>query len=102
IVENALLHGIDPKRNAGVIRIRVAAADGRLILEVADNGAGIEPYKLRRMNEAAPADSGRTGVGTGNIRRRLQLQYGDHARFRIESRHGYWTKVTIDLPLGVF
>ena len=38
IVENAIFHGIEPKREAGRIEIRVSERDGRLVVCVRDDG----------------------------------------------------------------
>ncbi|RAV22909.1 cache domain-containing sensor histidine kinase [Paenibacillus contaminans] len=93
IVENALLHGIDPKRKAGIVSIRIAAEGGSLMLEVTDNGAGIDSRTLERLNDANPASDDH--VGLANIRRRLVLLYGEHVALTVSSKPGYWTKVTI-------
>lgn len=69
LVENAIRHGIEPQSKPGCLRLRARAADGRLVLEVSDNGVGLAA-------NAAPEE----GVGLSNTRARLAHMYGaDHS-----------------------
>ena len=74
LVENAVKHGISAKPEGGEVRVRTAVADGRLSVEVADNGAGFDPQETRA-----------SGNGLTNVRRRLNLCYHDRADFSIDS-----------------
>jgi len=71
LVENAVIHGVDPCCECGTITIRATEAAGRLRLAVADTGEGISPKKG-------------TGVGLANIRERLKALYGPGARLVLE------------------
>jgi LytS/YehU family sensor histidine kinase len=71
LVENAVIHGVDPCCEAGTITIRATEEGGRLRLAVADTGEGISPKKG-------------TGVGLVNIRERLKTLYGTGARLVLE------------------
>ncbi|MFC0252166.1 sensor histidine kinase [Massilia consociata] len=70
LAENAIKHGIEPSLRGGEIRISAAAHDGSLLLRVQDTGVG--------MNTAADNGTG-DGNGLDNVRRRLQLAYGEAA-----------------------
>lgn len=65
LIENAVTHGIGESLDGGHLVLRGRARDGRLILEVEDDGAGLDA--------GAP---GREGVGLGNTRARLAASYG--------------------------
>lgn len=88
LVENALIHGIEPK--VGPVSIEVAAAkvDGRLEITVTDDGVGI-----------GGAQTSGTGTGLRNIRERLAFIFADRARLIVESREpsGVVSRVSIDL-----
>lgn len=123
VVENALIHGLEGKEAQARLLIRVRKEENKLVIEVVDNGMGIEPRKLEQIRAAMTAEDGTvgaataggtpseqdidgggsqrggTGIGLGNIGRRLSLMYGGRAGIRIESEPNRWTKVTIELPL---
>jgi two-component sensor histidine kinase len=85
-VENAIRHGIAPRARGGRVEIRGARTDGRLILEVEDDGAGLDAY-------AQP----REGVGLSNTRRRLHELYGDEQSLSL--RRGAMGGVLVEITL---
>ena len=85
LVENAIKHGIEPKRGPGEVRIEAHAQDGRLRIRVLDDGAGL------RAGLGA-------GVGLANVREQLALRYGEQARFSLGAREGL-TRAEIEIPL---
>ncbi len=90
IVENSIKHGLGPKLAGGEIRIRTALDDGRLIIEIVDNGMGMPESRLPHNNEE--------GIGMANVRARLKLLYGDDFRFEVSSQLGEGTCVRIEVP----
>jgi two-component system LytT family sensor kinase len=94
IVENSIKHGIAPKLEGGEIRIRTSRRDGRLIIEVEDNGIGMPASRISRLE----AEGGGEGIGISNVHERLRVLYGDAFRFDIHSREGQGTFVRIDVP----
>lgn len=88
LVENSIRHGISRVTGPGEISLQARAEGDRLVLEVADNGAG----------PGGPVKG--SGVGLENTRSRLAQLYGDdQALLRIGARPGGGTLVTIRLPL---
>ncbi len=97
IVENAVIHGLGPKREGGVIRIRAHMCGDTLHLIVSDNGAGMQ-RATREQLMAQQANRGDiSGIGVGNVRTRLQMVY-PQARFKIYSTPGRGTCVHMALP----
>jgi len=90
IVENAIRHGLAPKLEGGVITIRTALDDGRLRIEIEDNGLGMTEARLARVHDE--------GIGMSNVQARLKLLYGEDFRFEISSRLGTGTTVRIEVP----
>jgi two-component system LytT family sensor kinase len=90
IVENAVKHGLTPKLEGGEIRLRTRRSDGRLMIEVEDNGTGIPEHRH-------PDVSG-SGIGLRNVRERLSLIYGNDFHLDIDSRPGEGTRIRIDIP----
>jgi len=124
IVENAIYHGIKERRGPGRITVSGGRQDGRVVLKVADDGAGMDEWTLQRLRArlAAPSREARTeaagtvdagepvetagsaetavpGYGLSNIQARLQLTYGaENSGITIESRKGEGTVVTLVYP----
>jgi two-component system sensor histidine kinase YesM len=94
IVENAIMHGIDPKRGERGKLILRASLDGEdIIFVVEDNGVGMEPYMIERMLKY---DS--TGYGIKNVQERLQLLFGSEYGIFIQSQLGIGTSVMVRIP----
>jgi two-component system sensor histidine kinase YesM len=98
LVENALLHGIKPLKNKrGLISI-LAKREGHLILlEVIDNGIGMDVEQIEALLEP-PSEEG--GYGIYNIIERIHLAYGEEYGLRFESRIHEGTRIQITLPGG--
>ena len=92
LVENAVKHGITPKKEGGVILIKAAKTAENLILEISDTGAGIknEELQIRRQSR----------IGLNNVEERLRLYFADAADFSIDSRAGLGTTVRISINLN--
>ena len=90
IVENAIKHGLAPRLEGGMIRVRARRQDGRLMIEVEDNGLGIAPDRLQQVYV--------DGIGISNVHERLRLLYGDDFRMDIRSQEGQGTQIRIDIP----
>ena len=98
LVENALLHGIDIKRQKGKIRICGKIEEERLILVVADNGRGMTEEQIRNLfNSHAKKTNGLSAVGVPNVKERLELYYGEKGGMKYDSSSG-GTTVTVFLP----
>ncbi|MCD9021732.1 cache domain-containing sensor histidine kinase [Cohnella silvisoli] len=97
LIENALLHGLEPTRFRGEIRIEGARTDGDMLLHVRDNGCGIPEDKLTALRLKLEDPEERDNVGLSNVHQRLQLHYG--LRYGIEIQSGQaGTCVTLRLP----
>lgn len=103
VVENCVRHGlVDPEtgRLKGRVDISVFKEDIDLVLEVSDNGRGIDPETLKNLQEGSEIKEGGRHIGIANIRKRLEYLYGDKASLEIESGPS-GTIVTIRLPLDI-
>jgi type II secretory pathway pseudopilin PulG len=84
LVENALKHGIAPV-GRGRIALRAASGEGRLRVEVEDDGQGI-------------GGTIGQGVGLANVRERLRALYGDSARLELSGRDPAGALAAIEVP----
>ncbi|HVT95948.1 MAG TPA: histidine kinase [Acidobacteriaceae bacterium] len=95
LVENSIKHGLEPRIAGGVITLRSRIEQGRLIIEVEDDGVGIAPG---RAHTSGVLQGTGNGIGMRNVRERLEVLYGDAAMFDVTSRPGRGTKVTLAFP----
>lgn len=100
LVENAIYHGIKYKEGKGLIRIRGFRQNERMILQVQDDGKGMEPETLAHIFEKHTKDTRSNGVGLNNVNERIQLYYGDDYGISFRSSPGEGTEATITLPFG--
>ena len=101
IVENAFKHGICPKEEGGVVRIRMIPLreKGLLCIRVLDNGMGIEPEQLQQLRTALEQPAPRwEHIGIYNVAARLRL-LDARCRVVVRSRPGRGTAVILYLPL---
>lgn len=97
IVENSLVHGMEPMIGTCTIWIRVKEEDGCLVIRIWDDGEGIEPQKLMRV--MAGRDESRH-IGIRNVQDRIQMLYGNEYGLSIRSEYHEYTEVKLTLPLG--
>lgn len=73
LVENAVRHGISKKELGGIVTLRMYMNGSDAIIEIVDDGVGINPVKLKDLlRETTPVQ----GVGLHNIHNRLLKLYG--------------------------
>jgi two-component system LytT family sensor kinase len=91
IIENSLKHGIASKVDGGTIWLRARKDQGRVYLEVEDDGVGIPEANLANLFER--------GIGVSNVNERLKVLYEGQYRMWIDSKPGEGTRTGIELPL---
>jgi sensor histidine kinase YesM len=89
LVENAIRHGIGPRRAPGCVRISSWRDGDELWMEIQDDGLG-----LTRGRGQMP----REGVGLRNTRERLRQLYGDEHLLRLEDAPSGGCRVIIRIP----
>jgi two-component system LytT family sensor kinase len=95
LIENSIKHGLEPRIKGGTVTLRSRMDGDRVLIEVEDDGVGMG---------AKPASAlPRTGAGIGmkNVRERLEVLYGNQARFEVLSNPGRGTLVTLEIPVGL-
>lgn len=100
-VENAFIHAVEPSVSGGCITIRVYAQEGNVIVEIIDDGAGIDEERVQAIvkgSESAAKHGHSTGIGIDNVIHRLELFYGVPDLVSINSSPGQGTCVRLNLP----
>lgn len=90
LLENAIRHGIGPKVEGGTVRLRAWRQNGRLSVEVRDDGVGIPDEKRHEILDS--------GIGISNVRERLKVLYGEESSLNIESEPGKGTVIRLEIP----
>ncbi len=73
LVENAVRHGVLPKKEGGTVELHVWSSGGFACFEVKDDGVGIEPERIEALLMGSDHQQ---GVGIINIHKRLLKYYG--------------------------
>lgn len=94
LVENAIVHGLEPKIEGGDILITAEARDGVLEITVRDSGLG-----LRQGADGQASTHRGGGVGVSTTRERLQVLYGERAAVVLAPAQPEGTIVRLTLPL---
>lgn len=101
LVENAIQHGVEPRKEAGYIRIEGTIAGDEAVLAVIDNGAGMTEEQLdivrRRLSLEEPEEGSRS-IGLLNVKQRVRSQFGEDYGLEIDSRVKEQTKVSLRIP----
>lgn len=102
LVENSINHGIRKRDEPGHIEICVRAEPDFIVLEVKDDGVGMNRERLEQVRQSLAAGSDDQeadhGFGLRNVHQRIQLHYGDRYGLELASESGQGTTVAIRLP----
>jgi two-component system sensor histidine kinase YesM len=101
LVENALLHGIEMSKGNGVLTLRAYRSEKNLVLEVEDNGVGMNEDKLEQIMEQEDCATypGMHSIGVRNVNERIKLYYGEDYGLYYRSAEGEGTLATVILPM---
>lgn len=106
IVENALLHGIEPMDGHGYIVIKAYRMQKHLKISITDNGVGIPPEDMEKLmrkrkdvNQAGQSGSRLSGIGIWNVDQRIKLFFGEEYGLSIQSIPNLYTTIELTLPV---
>ncbi|MHB1459535.1 MAG: sensor histidine kinase [Armatimonadota bacterium] len=95
LVENAIIHGIEPLEKGGHLKISVFKQEGNVIVEIQDNGVGISQSRISQLFD----DKDESKIGLRNINKRIEYLYGQTDLLNIQSEPGC-TIVKLTIPAG--
>lgn len=117
LVENAVIHGLEPREEGGTLILSIRVRRRSVGIRVFDTGVGMTRAEVRRYFGEPPEEPERlstdaagpdsrggadsklpSGIGIGNVMRRLSISYNGRARLSVASRPGNGTLVTVRLP----
>lgn len=104
-IENACVHGLETTEKEGVISVTVTKNEDKLIIEISDNGKGMDEQKLNELrHKIANANSNMLyeskSTGVLNAYLRLKMYSEDKIIFDIDSKPDSGTDIIIKLPLN--
>jgi two-component system LytT family sensor kinase len=92
LIENSIKHGLEPRINGGTVTLRSRLNGDRVTIEVADDGVGMGNRPASALKRAG------AGIGMKNVQERLDVLYGNQARFEVVSNPGRGTVISIEIP----
>ena len=107
ILENSIIHGTELKVGKGHLTIYLQRTGERLLIQVSDDGVGMDEETLARLNGklgkgglvGANAGSQRGGVALVNVDNRIRLLFGEEYGLHVYSMPELGTTVEITLPI---
>ncbi|GLI04002.1 hypothetical protein YDYSG_00320 [Paenibacillus tyrfis] len=94
LVENALKHGLLRQGKGGMVMIRIVRREGSVLIEIKDNGIGMEQAWADQLLNLTTKSQG--GIGLSNTNRRLKQRYG--RGLSIHSKPGEGMTVSFAIP----
>lgn len=99
IVENAVVHGIEPQMEAGRVRIVMETRGNSVYITISDSGVGFEEEgEILLPVTGKGEDRAHNHIGLNNAHHIIQLMYGEQYGIQILSSHKEGTRVTIHIP----
>nr|WP_308860142.1 ATP-binding protein [Paenibacillus endoradicis] len=94
LIENAVKHGVLSQNKGGTVHIRITQQENYTLIEVIDNGKGMDQEKVMQLLN--PTMKGKGGIGLSNTNRRLTQLYGQG--LSIYSKPNKGTTVSFIIP----
>ncbi|MCU6763866.1 cache domain-containing sensor histidine kinase [Blautia ammoniilytica] len=101
LIENAIYHGLKYKEGKGLLIVRGYREGENAVLQIKDNGAGMDEHTLSHIFEKHKVNYRSNGVGVYNVQKRLQLYYGMDYGITYSSKQGEGTTASIVIPMNV-
>ena len=99
LIENAILHGLEPKLEKGTLQLCIAIKDERMEFCIEDDGVGMTEEETRSLYEACENNDAKQSIGLKNVYRRLILCYGEIGKLKIESEKNRGTRISFCIPM---
>lgn len=97
IVENSVIHGL-AECEEGTIRVAASEDGGMLTIEVTDDGCGISPEVMERLN-SRDREKLAGHIGFYNVDTIIRLHYGEEYGLKVDRPESGGTRVVIAIPL---
>ena len=109
LIENSILHGTEKSDKKGIVFVHAFKENDNFILEVIDNGIGLDNSAVRNINselensEFASFEQEKPGeksIGLSNTNKRIKLLFGSEYGIKVFSEYGYYCKMRCTFPIN--
>lgn len=101
VIENAIIHGLEPKIEKGKLSINISIQDEFLTFLVEDNGVGMDETEILDLYKKCRENNTKQSIGLKNVYRRLLLCYGESSMLKIESNKEQGTRISFLIPKNI-
>lgn len=95
IVENSIIHGLEGRIGQGVLSIYAVHEDEYVNITIEDNGVGMPESIVSQINLPGRKNKKIKNIGIFNVKRRVELVYGEGCSIKVESKENQGTTVTL-------
>lgn len=107
LVENAMIHGLERVNRKGIVTIRIYRTEKRIIIVISDNGAGMSPEQLIKLNQrmdhqlydAGKKRGNHNGIALTNVNSRIRITFGESFGIHYRSIVDGGTDAQIVIPV---
>lgn len=100
LIENAIKHGVLESLHRCRVAVQTRRVGDQICITVSDNGAGMTEEKLEICRQLLNGTSReQENIGTRNVARRLQLHFNEQCEFKVTSKVGEGTAISLQLPI---
>lgn len=96
-VENAVKYAFEEKEDTCILQVEAKQIDDQVHIILEDNGKGMDPALVKQLNNDTLEMENHVGIA--NVKKRLNLYYGDDAGVYFESVPGQFTRVHLFVPM---
>jgi len=104
LVENCFNHGFKGKLPPWKLEVKALKEDQKLRIIICDNGAGIEPERLKRLHKCLKEnkpfrneEQKKNSIGVTNVKQRIDMICREGSTVRVESEYGKGTIIEIEI-----
>ncbi|MGH4140079.1 sensor histidine kinase [Clostridium sp.] len=98
VLENAILHGIDPMNDIGIILMKIIKENDNIYISIRDNGIGMTELEIKKALSQNDSKKRFSNIGLRNVDQRIKLYYGEVYGVNITSVKNSFTEIKIVIP----
>lgn len=97
IIENAIIHGIEPKVEGGKLRIKIFERNEKIYINIFDTGKGMPKDVVVKLLDSEN-EKEVNSIGLKNVYNRMKLFFQNECEFIIRSKEDVGTSILLIIP----